>query len=156
MLRGKRQTSIEGEGPGSSEPLRPDERGEEVDDDRSGHHDRDNDHRECSLNLLARKSENQAQAHADQPEREHRGKPNDQIHRSLLTIRASDGMTRARRPSSRRLMRAFARTASHAPRRPASRASVEAPVAWIFDGERLGQVPVNFPYRLLPTGVRNS
>ena len=67
-----------------SEPLGPDERREEVDNDGDGHRNSDVGHRSGSSDFFAGEDERVANAHADQPERKQRRQPNDQIHRSLL------------------------------------------------------------------------
>jgi hypothetical protein len=67
-----------------SEPLRPDERGEEVDDDGGGDHYRDVSHRKRLSDVFAGDGERQADAQTREPEREHRREPNEQIHHCLL------------------------------------------------------------------------
>jgi hypothetical protein len=63
-----------------SEPLGPDERREEVDDDEGGDRDRDDSHGGGSSDVFAGEDEGVANAHAHEAEREHRRQPDDQIH----------------------------------------------------------------------------
>jgi hypothetical protein len=68
-----------------SEPLGPDERREEVDNDGGSHRNSDVGHRMGSSDFFAGVDESVANAQADEPERKQRRQPNDQIHRSLLS-----------------------------------------------------------------------
>ena len=67
-----------------SEPLRPDQRGEEVDDDGGGDRNRDVGHRRRLSDVFAGDDKRQADAYTREPEREHRREPNEQIHHCLL------------------------------------------------------------------------
>jgi hypothetical protein len=67
-----------------SEPLRPDERGEEVDDDGGSDRDRDVSHCRRLSDVFAGDGERQADAYTREPEHEHRREPNEQIHHCLL------------------------------------------------------------------------
>jgi hypothetical protein len=100
-----------------SEPLRPDERGEEVDDDGGGDRNRDVGHRRRLSDVFAGDGERQAHAYTREPEREHRREPNEHIHHCLLRAagRQRPGKRLLREMEDRR------RGATISPRSPAWR-----------------------------------